>query len=640
MLQALRDKTSGWIAVVVVGLLAIPVAFFGIESYFEVRTPTYVAKVGGQEISQDEFRRRFGEYRERMRAQLGEGFDPAVFEQPTFRREFLERLIDEEVLMQAARRSGAAATPAALRAEIEKIEIFKSDGRFDARRYQLELAARNYTVERFEDELRRQLSTAKLPTEVGETALVTEDQVDRYLALRDETRDFRYVIVPPIPPALDSEPAEDAIQAYYEANAARLATPEQVEIAYLEIDASKFEVPAEPDEATLRARYAEQRARYESPEQRLVSHILVGVPAGADADAQKQARERAAAIAAEVRAGGDFAAIARERSDDIGSRATGGDLGWVERNGVLQAAFEDALFAMAAGEVSDPVRTDEGFHVILLREIKPGSVRGFDEVRDELVEQYRSSERARLFDERVQAAVHATYEDPTSLQGAADAAGLPVQHAGPFSRDGGSGIAADPRVVAAAFSNAVLVDGAVSEPIDLGPAHVVLIKLDRHLPRANRPLDEVRDGIVAAIRSEAAEQATRERAARLEQRMLAGESLETIANELGAAVNLASGTGRNAFNHDAAVVAEAFRMNPPASGGPPTRSRVGLPGGGDALVELTRVVPADPSTVDPGAREAARRVLAQGQSSTESRALIEALRAATEIRVVEERLAI
>jgi peptidyl-prolyl cis-trans isomerase D len=638
MLQALRDKTSGWVAIVVIGLLSIPVAFFGIESYFEIRTPTYVAKVGDKEISQEEFRRRFGEYRERMRQQMGEAFNPAMFDQPTFRREFLDRLIDEEVLVQAAERTGAAATAAALRAEIDKIDAFKVDGKFDARQYQLLLNAQNMTVERFEQELRRDLSARKLPGEVGATALVTDEQVDRYLALRDETRDFRYAIVPPTDPAPE-EPTAEAIQAYYDQNADRYAAPEQVSISYVEIDAAKIDVPAEPDEATLRARYEEQRARFESPEQRLVSHILVAVGSDADADAQKAAQEKAAAIATEIQGGADFAAIARERSDDVGSRATGGDLGWVEKNGVLQPAFESALFGMGAGEVSQPVKTDEGYHVIQLREIKPAVTRTLDEVRAELVEQYRTGERDRLYTELSARVIDRIYEDPTALQAAAEAAGLPVQQAGPFPREGGTGVAADPRVVEAAFSDTVLVDGAVSEPIEIGPNHIVLVKLDQHKPRANRPLEEVRAEVIASVQREAAAKATTERATQLEQRFVGGESLEAIAAEVGATVNEALATGRNAFNHDAAVVAEAFRMAPP-SADKPSRARVALPVGGYALVELTAITPADPTKADAAAREAARQTLSQGQSFTESRALVEALRAAIEIRVVEERLAI
>ncbi len=638
MLQALRDKTSGWVAIVVIGLLCIPVAFFGIESYFETRVPTYVAKVGDKEISQEEFRRRFREYRERMRQQMGTAFNPAMFDQPTFRREFLDRLIDEEVLVQAAERTGATATAVALRAEIEKIEAFKVDGKFDARQYQLLLNAQNMTVEGFEQELRRDLSARKLPTEVGSTALVTDDQVDRYLALRDETRDFRYAIVPPSEPVLE-EPSAEAIQAYYEQNAARYASPEQVSISYVEIDAAKIDVPAEPDEATLRARYEEQRARFASPEQRLVSHILVAVAADADADAQKAAQEKAAAIVAEIKGGADFVAVARERSDDIGSRASGGDLGWVEQNGLLQPAFESAVFAMAAGEVSQPVKTDEGFHVIQLREIKPALTRTLDDVRAELIEQYRAGERERLFTELSARVIDRIYEDPTALQAAADAAGLPVQQAGPFAREGGTGIAADPRVVAAAFSDAVLVDGAVSEPIEIGPSHIVLVKLDQHQPRAIRPLEEVRADVVASLQREAAVQATTERATELERRFVGGEPLEKIASETGMTINEALGIGRNAFNHDAAIVAEVFRMAPSAAD-KPSRARVALPTGGHALVELIAISPADPAKVDAAARDAARQTLSQGQSFTEGRALIEALRATLEIRVVEERLAI
>ncbi len=637
MLQALREKTSGWIAFLILAAVSIPFAFFGIESYFQVRTDTFVAKVGEREISTDEYRARFQEYREQLRRAFGDAYDAAQFESPTAKREFLDRLVEEEVLAQAAERAGTSASDAALREAIAAIPAFQTEGRFDPNQYRLLLGTQGLTVAEFERRVRRDLSTRELPSQVAATAEPTPQAVDRYIALRDQTRDFRYVVFPLAPPPAEA-PAEEAVVAWYEANKDQFQTEEQVSLQYVELEAAAFAPAEPPDEASLKARYQEQRARFVVGEQRLASHVLVRVAPNADAAAERAALEAAGRIAAEARAGADFARLARERSDDLGSKSVGGDLGWIEK-GVTDPAFEAALFALAPGAISDPVKGADGYHVILLREIEPESIRSFDEVRQELADEFLAAERERSFAERSGELIDQVYADPSSLEPAARALGLELKRTGLFTRAGGPGIASNREVLRAAFSEQLLLDGAVSDAIELGPGHLVVLKIDEHKPRTPRPLSEVRESVLARMQDEAVQKASEARAGQIAARLAEGATLEALAAEFGGGgVESAAGVGRSALNHDSGVVTEAFRLARPPSPEAPTRAVVALVDGRRAAIELSAVRDADPAEFGAEARESARQQLLAGAQNDAGRAFIEALRSGFEIRIHEERM--
>lgn len=635
MLQTLREKTSGWVAFLILAAVSIPFAFFGINNYFTAQTETYVAKVGETEITTDEFRQRFEEWRQQQRRAMGENFDPAYFDQPLVKRQMLDRMIDEELLVQAAERAGTAATDAVVRDAIAEVPAFQVDGKFNPDQYRLLLTTQNMNAQAFEQRVRRDISMRELPGAIAATALVTDAALDRYLRLRDQTRDFRYLRIPAADPSAQPEPTAEAVQAYYDQNKDEFMTAEQVALEFVELDAAAIPVEAQPDEAALRARYEEQRARFIEDEQRLASHILVKVAPDADAEAQKQAQARAAQLAADARAGADFAELARAQSDDAGSRAQGGDLGWLQK-GTTQPGFESALFALEAGQISEPARTDEGYHVIQLREVQAEQSKPFEQVRDELALQFVEGERERIYTERSGSLIDQVFQDPTALEPAAEAIGVPVQRTALFTRNGGEGIASDPRVVRAAFSDPVLVDGNVSDPVEIGPNHIVVVKLAEHRPRAPRPLDEVRGDIVARLRADAATQAAVAQAEALYQRYTQGTALDALAQELGTTAGSATGVGRAAVDQDAALVAEVFRLARPDDR--PRQGLVRLADGSHALVELTAVNDGDPKAVDASGRDSARLLLTQGAAGTEGLALIEALRKTIEVRVAEERM--
>ncbi|KAF1687492.1 peptidylprolyl isomerase [Pseudoxanthomonas broegbernensis] len=631
MLQKLRDRTSGWAATIVIGLLTLPFLLvvdqgymggLGANSVAQVKAPPTwwsgapswwpVSKVWRHEdVGVEEFRQRFEQERMQQRQQQGEDFDPRAFESIENKRRVLEGLIDEKALLLAASRAGITVGDAAVRDYIESIPAFQVDGRFDATRYQLALSSQvpARTPRQFEELVRQSLQQSLLPSGIGTSAFATEAEVDRILRLSGETRDAEVALLP-----LQEEDAaavsEAELQAWYDAHKNDFLHPESVAIEYVEVGAGQLPAPAEADEATLRSRYQEERARFVEPERRLASHILVRVEAGADEATRKAAEEKAARLAGEAAAeGADFDALAKANSEDPGSRDSGGDLGWVER-GLMVAPFEEALFAMQPGEVRGPVKTDFGYHVLKLREVDAGAQVPFEQAREELAREQAQADSERAYSELTGRLTDLIYQNPSSLEPAARETGLQVQKLGPFTREQAMGVAAAPGVRRAAFSEALIEDGTASDPIELGPNHSVVIRVIDHAPEQARPLAEVHEAVEAAIRADRREKAAVAAAEALVERLKAGEALADVAAGAGAEVVPLQGLPRGAPVPSQAANRILFEAAPPEQG-KPSVGRFGLQDGRQAVFVLDAVHPGKPEELSKEQREQLRGQLAQ-----------------------------
>lgn len=639
MLQKIREKTTGWIATLIVGLLIIPFAFFGVNNYFSERAQLWVAKVGEQEISQDYFRQRFEEYRRQMRQMMGESYDPSILETPEARRRVLDGLVEESLLRQYAKAIGMAVSPRQLQEEIMKIDAFKLDGKFNAQQYRTLLASQGMSPLSFEQRIRDELEVRMLPQGLGRSAFATVAELDHYLRLRDQTRDFRHLELPAPAAEEVGEPDAEALAAYHAAHADRYLSEETVRIEYVMVGPDQMgEAAQSVDEETLRKRYEEQKMRFTEVEQRLASHILIRLPADAPAEQQKEAQARARALAEQARSeGADFAALARENSEDAGSKAAGGDLGWIEP-GLTDPAFESALFAMQPGEISEPVRSAEGWHVIWLREVRPGKVKPFEEVRGQIESEYLASERERALNERAGRLVDIVYRDPSTLAAASKELGLEVHEAGPFGRAGGEDpVTRDPKVLKAAFDAQHIRDGTASDPIDLGDGRILVLRVVEHRPSKPLTLEEVRDQVQDDWRRDRLRELADRQAAEWMARWEKGASLDDLAAEAGVEVHEAKGVRRSGIAPDPALIREAFRLARPGEG-EVRRAVVELAPDRRALLELDRVSDGDPAAVPAAERQAVADQLAQSLAAVEVRELIERLRERYPVTIAENRL--
>jgi len=658
VLQAMRERLTGLIAIFIFGILIIPFAFVGVNSYFTSDAVNSVARVNDVDITTNEFSQGFQNYRRRMQSILGDNFDPDRFDQPIIRRQYLDSLIDQELLSQVAQEVGLSIDDESLAQAIREIPAFQVDGVFNSDVYQQRLLSQGKTPQGFENEMRAQLILDQFPGAIAASSIATDWELKQYVRLQEQQRSLKLIKVAATPVVADdaaeaesteksegesteavaqaSDVEESAVVEWYESHPELYRSPEQVVIEYLELDAAKMEEDVLPDEEQLRARFEEQKNRFITPESRLASHILIEVDADADEATIETARQKAEGLAERARGGEDFAALAREYSQDAGSADLGGDLGWVEPGFMVQA-FEDGLYALTKEHpISDPVRTGFGWHVIELREVRPAEGMSFEEAREIVLEEYRKEQQERRFIEQADRLVDLIYEDPTTLSSAAEVMGLEVQQAGPFGRDGGEGIASNQRVVDAAFSDLVLQQGAVSDPVDLGENHIVMLRVKEYLPEDLLPLSTVRDRVVASIRQERAMREASERANQILQQLQDGADMASVAESEGLELQDLEGVKRNARELPADLLVQVFQMQPPDGDTP--RSAVLPMSDGYAVVQLEQVVDGDVSKIDVDQVRNYRTRIANATSNTETIGFLRMLRQQSEIEVFEDRL--
>ncbi|HBK46156.1 MAG TPA: peptidylprolyl isomerase [Xanthomonadaceae bacterium] len=656
MLQKLRDKTSGWIATAILGLLMIPFLFVIDNSYLGGVGANNVAKVQApptwwksapswwpvsllwqhHEVSTEDFRTRFEQVRMQERQQQGDDFDPREFESTENKLKTLDQLIDEQVVQLAAQDAGVVVGDDVVRNYIASIPAFQVDGKFSPDQYRMALAQGMppRTPAQFDALVRGSLQQSLIPTAIAESGFVTNGEFERVMKLLGETRDVRIAALPE--PAADTAPvSEEQIKQWYEAHPHDFRQPEMVSIEYVEVNAANLP-PAQPaDEATLRKRYEDEKARFVEPEQRHAAHILIS--AGSGEAAQKAAEQKAAKLAEEARQpNADFAALARANSEDPGSKDAGGDLGWVEK-GVMVKPFEDALFAMKAGEVVGPVKSEFGYHVIKLAEIKGGEGKPFEQVRDQLAAEQLKSDTEKAYADLSGKLVDLVYKNPTSLESAAKEAGLAVQTLGPFARADATGIAANPAVQRAAFSEAQIQDGTVTDPIELGPNHSVMLRVTQHSAEQTLPLDKVRDRVVAAIHADRTEQAAAKAADALVARLAKGESLQALAEAEKLEVSPIPGLPRTAPVPTPAANRAIFSAPLPAEG-KPSAGKLELNGGRYAVFVVDKVTPGDVEQVPAEQRTMLRQQLSQIEGAAAARAYVDALRKQYKVTTDESQL--
>ena len=501
MLQAIRDRATGWIAWAIIILICIPFALWGIQEFTTGDREIAVAQVNDTDISYTRYRTAVQEQRERLRQLLG-GTLPAGLDEARLRAEALEGLIGDELLVQASLSNGLRVGDAQLAAAIRSLPVFQDRGRFSQAAYDRFLRSRGTTAQGFELDLRRALLGEQVATALQRAAIVTEQDIDRALRVRNEERRFRTLRVEPAAMEVP-EPTEEAIRQWFESHPDLYVQPERVSVRYLELTRNDIANAITADDDELRALYEQDRADYRSPEQREARHILITVARDADEQTVAAARERAEALRARIAGGEDFAEVAKEASQDPGSAPLGGSLGFFGR-GVMDPAFEEAAFSAAVGEVSEPVRSRFGWHVIEVTEVRAEEVRPFEDARADVLRAYQQRQADGLFAEQAERLANLAFEQPESLQAPAEALGLEIRTTDPFSRDGDGarGIAARERVRAAAFSEDVLA-GNNSELLELGPSAVAVIRLAERQPSRPHTLDEVRDEIAALLHRDA-----------------------------------------------------------------------------------------------------------------------------------------
>lgn len=638
MLQAIRDRTRGWIAYVIVALLVIPFALFGMYNYLaEGGGAQTVATVNGEEITRARLDQVHRQRQAQLREALGDRFDPAMFDDQQLRRETLQQLIDRQLLLGYARDAGLRVSDQEVANALRQQSVFQVDGEFSVERYRSLLSQNNITPEQYEAQLRRDLALEALREAVVGTAITSDAEIERLVALQRQERRAGWLTVSAA--AFEDEVSVDdaAVQEYYEANRDRYRRPEAVRLRYVLLDPQRLAADTEVSEDTLRERYQERVAQAERGAPRRIRHILVEVPESADDAAVAAAREEAQALRERIQGGEPFAAVAEEASDDPGSARQGGDLGLVRRGDFVEP-FEEAAWSLEEGELSEPVRTEFGWHLIEVTEVRAADVPPFEELRDELRREVARERAERRLYELGNELETLAFENPDSLRPAAEALGVQVQETGWISPEGGGeGIAAEPAVLEAAFSEELISERVNSDLLELDGNRFAVIRVAEHREAAVQPLDAVRERVAAAVREARAADAARERAEALQQRLADGEAFEAVAGEAGEGVSAQSPRWirRDSSEVPAAVREQAFRL---AVAGEEQAAELARVDGGWAVVMVDAVRPGDVSDLGEQERAQLRSTLNRLDGNAAFEALVAALREEADISIREDRI--
>jgi peptidyl-prolyl cis-trans isomerase D len=563
MLQAIRDKTTGWIAYAIIFLISVPFALWGVNSYLGGGEVAPAATVDGQEITMRDFDRAYANYRQRL-AQVFGGTIPAGFgDDDLFKNQALTQLIDRLVLRQYTQKQRYRIGDQQLGELIRADPAFQTDGRFEQSVYQSQLASQGYSSLGYEQQFRQNQTMAQLQTAIEATAFTIPESKRQFASLSSQTRKIRLLTR-----SIDTgayTPGESEIEEYYAANANRYRTAEQIRIDYLEVTLEGIKSLIEVDEDLVLDRYQQSRDSYTSTESRTASHILFTLDEGASDEASDQVRVRLVELREQIVASDDFASLAREFSQDPGSAADGGNLGEIE-HGMMVQPFEVALFQMQVGEISEPVKTAFGWHLIKLEQISGGETREFEDVRSEIEDEIRSDMAENQIFDVIENLANLVYEQSDSLLPAAEQLGLQLQTSEWFNRNTGTGIASEPRVRGIAFSGEVLDQRINSEAIELSDNRVVFIRLNELQPAQQMSLVKVRQVIIEALSKEKARSDNIQLGKQALEALQTGKSLDQVAADWGLEVVDSGFVGRESVGIDRQILAMVFSMDKPGQG--------------------------------------------------------------------------
>ncbi len=638
MMHFIREHAKGFFAWLIVILIIIPFAFWGINSYFDGGSAdSVVARVNDVEITAREFQRVYVRERARRQEMLGENADPALLNDALIKRDVIDRLVNSESVAQAAIDAGLRIGDAQLAREIIQNPQFQQDGRFDGELYARLLNSMGLTEKGFEAEVRQDMLVEQLVSGVTGSEFATERELQEVAALVDQERDIAYLTLSPGDFSGEAVPTDEEIAAYYEENKDLFSLPEQVSVEYLELSATDLMDGIEVDEDALRRMYEEQEANFVQAEERRASHILITAGPDADEAADQAARDKALQLLERIRSGESFEEIAKAESQDPGSAAEGGDLGFFGR-GMMVKPFEEAVYGMSIGDISEPVRTRFGYHIIKLTDIKAQQGRPFEEVRPTLEQEYRELVAEDRFYDIAEQLSDLTYEIPDTLEVAAQELELEIKTSPLFSRHAGEGIASNPKVRAMAFSPDVLEAGNNSEPVTIGTNHVVVLRIKDRRSTSHKPLEDVRDEIIASLQREASAEKARALGEEIRERMTAGEDPASLAEEYQLEWREAGFVRRDDSGVPGEVLRAAFRMMPPGQDQARIEG-VELVSGGYAVVALKAVrgsAVAEGNGEESGERF--KNLVLRKYGAQAGNGVLESIRKRSKIEIIQENL--
>jgi peptidyl-prolyl cis-trans isomerase D len=616
--------------IILIILIVPSFLFFGLEGYTRMGDPANtVANVAGQSITQQELDAAHREQMQRFRQMFGPQFDSKIFDTPEAKQEILDSLIAQRVLAAEANRNQLSVPDQSLQQAILAMpELKTADGKFDNERYKSLLAMQGMTPAMFEARLRADLALQQLNNAVQATAFAPKSVANRLSEINAQEREVQEMLFKASDFAPQVKVTDEMLKDYYDKNAAQFEIPEQVKAEYVVLDANAAAAQVSVSDADIKSYYDQNMKRYSTDEQRRASHILIAAGKDAPAAEKEAAKAKAESLLAEVRKNPDnFAKLAKEHSQDPGSAERGGDLDFFGK-GMMVKPFEEAVYKLNNGEISDVVQSEFGYHIIKLTDVKPAVVKSLDEVKGQITEEIKTQLASKKFAEMADTFNNMVYEQADSLKPVADKLNLKIETASNLTRAPNPALPQTSPVNHPKFLEAIFSDEAIkrkhnTDVVEVAPNTLVAGRVAEHKPAARRPFEEVK----AVIR----ERVTQTEALALAKK--AGEAKLAELKQNGSAsgfsepktVSRAKSQDLRGEAFTAVMKADATKL--------PVHVGVELPAQGYAVYRINKV--AQPATKDDAQRQAQQQQIANQIAQQEMAAYIEALKKDAKVEIVK-----
>ncbi|WP_295877621.1 SurA N-terminal domain-containing protein [uncultured Zhongshania sp.] len=624
MLQNIRNNIQGTAAKVIIAIIIVPFALFGIDSLFSSSAPSSAAVVNGEEISEAELQQAITLQKRRLLSMMGDQIDPAMLDDSILRKPALNTLIKQQLLLQAAQAEDIEISNAQLNATIAAMPQFEEDGRFSQERYEQVLRMQGYNSSFFKQLLKSDLTIQQLSTAVAGSAFISDAELSRSVGLLYESRDFHYINVPLANYSKDISVSDAEVASYYADNSESFLSEEQVRFSYIELTEQQFYEPVSEDQ--VQAEYQRMVDISNAQVEREAAHILLDIN---DDRSREDALATLQKIRADIVAGADFGDEAKKFSVDAGSAGSEGLLGFTSGES-FPAEFEEALANLAVGEVSSVVETEAGLHLIKLVSIRKPEVQSIEEARLNITEQLR----AQKAQPRLVGAVDTLKDlvfNAESLAMPAKEMGLSVEQGEWLSKNSDDGLFSFPSVKQAAFNPELRSQGLNSDVIELSPERYVVIHIEEYKAPEPKALESVRNEIKSVLSENKADAAAEIKARELQAALIAGGRAETVAKEQGLSWNAVLDGKRSDINIDSGIRNQAFAMPRPDSNASVSTLRKN--NGDRVVLQLLDVRYGDLSALNESVALEAKKNAYRNKSSQEFSAYFNSLWESAEIKI-------
>lgn len=590
LLSNLHHSAKRLLAWVILPLISVSFIFFGIQSYLHIYSDdNHAVTVNGVTIPQRQVERAY----ERARVQFAQQqkqdhLSPSVEKQ--LKVQARERLIVQELLKQTAHDMGYRISMPLAKAALMEIPAFQENGEFSEAAFQQALSSNMYTQKGFLTQLQTNMLISQLQSGVVRTAFVLPKNVERSLSLLEQKRDIQYLLIPSSKFKNDIQISDEKLEAYYQAHKADYKTPEQVSIEYLKLSLPDFMKQVTVTDAELKSYYNDYKDNYRTIPEYRVAHILVKLPANASLSQVKAAQAKVEKIQKDFAAGADFSKLAKAHSDDKLTAKEGGLLPWF-KPGTFDKNFERAAMRLTkVNEVSPAVRTQYGYNLIQLRELKPSKVIAFDKVKSKIERSLRQDKAQKAFAQANDVLASESFSSPDSLTAAAAALKLPVKSTELFSKEGQKGhLSENVKVRGTAFSEEVLA-GNNSDVIQIDAESVMVLRVKQHKPASVKAFKDVKATIKEQMVKEAMILQARDYAEKLMVMLEKKQNPAKLMKQYGLNWQLAMNVSRQDAKLNAEIVKTAFEIAPPVKGVNKPSKMVTLNWGDIAVVQLNKIV--------------------------------------------------